>query len=98
MPLIVIPSNRLSEIAAPCKFAFAADCNPDPALCLALPGSAGVRLLRCLWIRVVYWPRSSLNTDEPTGACGRRVSRITHFEGQGIALFDGLPAGNSRGL
>jgi hypothetical protein len=32
---------------------------------------------------------------------GRRhfaVSRITHFEGQVIGLFDGLPAGNSRAL
>ena len=26
------------------------------------------------------------------------VSRITHFEGQVIALFDGLPAGTSRAL
>jgi len=27
-----------------------------------------------------------------------RVSRITHFEGQVIALFDGVPAGTSRAL
>jgi hypothetical protein len=26
------------------------------------------------------------------------VSRITHFEGQVIALFDGVPAGTSRAL
>jgi TIR domain len=26
------------------------------------------------------------------------ISRITHFEGQVIALFDGLPAGTSRAL
>jgi HdeA/HdeB family len=27
-----------------------------------------------------------------------QVSRITHFEGQVIGLFDGLPAGTSRAL
>jgi hypothetical protein len=26
------------------------------------------------------------------------ISRITHFEGQVIALFDGVPAGTSRAL
>jgi hypothetical protein len=36
--------------------------------------------------------------DMGRGATKGGLSRITHFEGQVIALFDGLPAGTSRAL